>query len=99
MTAAERGSAVHKALGLLPYEPLRAAGMPDEALINALLDRLRANEQLTAQERKAVQTGQMVRFFASELDVPYDKTYIQNSRQLIPGQDDQLSVRRMVRFH
>ena len=67
MTAAERGSAVHKALGLLPYEPLRVAGTPDEALVEKLLDRLRANEQLTVQERKAVQAGQLVRFFASEL--------------------------------
>ena len=67
MTAAERGSAVHKALGLVPYAPLRAAGTPDAVLIGELLDRMRENGQLTAQERKAVQPGQLLRFFASEL--------------------------------
>ena len=67
MTAAERGSAVHKALGLVPYGPLRAAGTPDAALISSLLDELRVHGQLTAQERKAVQPGQLLRFFTSEL--------------------------------
>ena len=67
MTAAERGSAVHKALGLLPYEPLRTASVLDEALVNALLDGLRDKEQLTDQERNAVRAGLILRFFRSEL--------------------------------
>ena len=67
LTAAERGSAVHKALGLLPYQAIREAEAPNEALIAGLLDRMLAREQLTAQEREAIRPRQLLRFFESDL--------------------------------
>ena len=65
MTPAERGSAVHKALGLLPYDALRET--LDERTVIRLLNRLRECEQLTAQERAAVQPRPLLRFFESAL--------------------------------
>ena len=67
LTPAERGSAVHKALGLLPYSPLKEPDGLTEANISALLDRLREQERLTAQERKAVRARDILRFLTSDL--------------------------------
>ncbi len=67
LTPAERGSAVHKALGLLPYPELRKAAPLDEQTVARLLDRMREREQLTAQEREAIRPGQLLRFFESSL--------------------------------
>ena len=67
LTPAERGSAIHKALGLLPYEALRQPDALNEAHIAALLDQLREKNMLTAQERDAVRPRQLLRFFESGL--------------------------------
>ena len=67
LTPAERGSAVHKALGLLPYAPLREAGALNEANLSRMLDRMRAEERLTGQERKAVRARDLLRFLQSDL--------------------------------
>ncbi len=67
LTPAERGSAVHKALGLLPYAPLREAGALTEANLSRMLDRMRAEERLTGQERKAVRARDLLRFLQSDL--------------------------------
>ena len=67
LTPAERGSAVHKALGLIPYDLLRNPKALNEALIGALLDQMREKKLLTAQERDAVRPRQLLKFFESGL--------------------------------
>ena len=65
MTAAERGSAVHKALGLLPYEKLEGSVTPGK--ISALLDGLEDERKLTHAEREALRPEDLARFFNSSL--------------------------------
>ncbi len=65
LTAAERGSAVHKALGLLPYDRLRGPEQLSLPAMTALLDELRERRQLTEQERQAVRPAALIRFFES----------------------------------
>ena len=64
-TAAERGTAMHKALGLIPYEPIRAARRLDRSLFIQLLDELVDNERLTPEERRVVHPDDLLRFFLS----------------------------------
>ena len=66
MTAAEKGSAIHKALGLIDYGALRA-GPLSPALISDELDRLRQALRLTEAERSVLSAGDLYRFFASPL--------------------------------
>lgn len=64
LTAAERGSAVHKALGCVPYQKMRGA---DEQRIVGALDALREKKLLSATERQAVRASDLARFFAGAL--------------------------------
>ncbi len=67
MTATERGSAVHKALGLVPYDRLRAPDGLTEKAMAECLDRMLDNRQLTRAERDAIRPDQLIRFFTSPL--------------------------------
>ena len=67
LTPAERGSAVHKALGLLPYESLRQPGALTEEKIAEMLDEMQARGQFSDLEREAVRPGAILRFFQSPL--------------------------------
>ena len=65
MTAAEKGTAVHKALGLIDYGVLRGPQAPSPALISGELDRLLAGRQLTQAERAVLRPEDLAAFFAS----------------------------------
>ena len=65
MTAAEKGTAVHKALGLIDYGILRGPQAPSSALISGELDRLLAGRQLTQAERAVLKPEDLAAFFAS----------------------------------
>ena len=58
---------MHKALGLIPYEALRAAGQPDSRLILRLLKEMRTRAQMTELEASAVRPEQLLGFFTSAL--------------------------------
>lgn len=64
LTAAERGSAVHKALGCLSYDAVRDG---TKESIGAELDALAKRGLLTPMERKAVRAADLQRFFMSAL--------------------------------
>ena len=65
MTAAEKGTAVHKALGLIDYSVLRGPQALSSALISGELDRLLAGRQLTQAERAVLRPEDLAAFFAS----------------------------------
>ena len=67
LTPAERGSAVHKALGLLPYNRLRAAQPLTPDILTALLDEMRTRHLLSAAEREAIRAEALCGFFLSGL--------------------------------
>lgn len=73
LTAAERGSAVHKALGLIGYETLRPAFLEDvepkvaHRVVRAALNELLDSGRLSHDEREAVRTQDITAFFGSEL--------------------------------
>ena len=65
MTAAEKGTTVHKALGLIDYGVLRAQENPSPALLDGELDRMLQNQQLTQAERVVLRPEDLAAFFAS----------------------------------
>ena len=65
MTAAEKGTTVHKALGLIDYGVLQAQEVPSPALIAGELDRMLQNQQLTQAERAVLRPEDLAAFFAS----------------------------------
>ena len=67
MTAADKGTAVHKALGLIDYAALRKEPYPSAQLIAGELDRLLENQQLTQAERAALSPSDLSAFFASPI--------------------------------
>ena len=64
MTAAEKGTAVHKALGLIDYDAVRAASSAEG--IAGELDRLLDHRQLTQAERDVLSPEDISRFFRSD---------------------------------
>ena len=65
MTAAEKGTTVHKALGLIDYGVLRAQEVSSPALIAGELDRMLQNQQLTQAERAVLRPEDLAAFFVS----------------------------------
>lgn len=66
ITGAERGTLTHRALSLIPLEPLRAASDPEAAVKQAIHD-LAEREVFTYQEVMLLNIGGVAGFFASDL--------------------------------